>query len=254
MDDLSTGSESDYSNSWISWFLSTKGNEYFAEVDEDYILDRFNLTGLNGEVVQEYSRALNLITDNLDDESLDDDVREAVETSARFLYGLIHARYIVTSRGLAKMLEKYRKADFGRCPRVYCYSQPLLPVGLSDIPYQKAVKLYCPRCEDIYSPKSNRHGTIDGAYFGTTFPHMLFMVYPQMIPGKGQPIGSSSVADVNRSLVAGQQQRGEGPSSVGSVSTSSVAVKAERYEPRIFGFKVNEDAKLARWRTAKRDA
>ncbi|KAK6908758.1 hypothetical protein I203_102761 [Kwoniella mangroviensis CBS 8507] len=256
MEDLSTGSESDYSNSWISWFLSTKGNEYFAEVDEDYILDRFNLTGLNGEVVQEYSRALNLITDNLDEESLDDDVREAVETSARFLYGLIHARYIVTSRGLSKMLEKYRKADFGRCPRVYCYQQPLLPVGLSDIPYQKAVKLYCPRCEDIYSPKSNRHGSIDGAYFGTTFPHMLFMVYPQMIPGKGQPVGSSSVADVNRSLANQQKDNTAGPSSLGSgaISTSGVAIKAERYEPRIFGFKVNEDAKLYRWRTAKRDA
>lgn len=39
--------------------------EYFAEVDEDYILDRFNLTGLNGEVVQEYQRALDLITDCL---------------------------------------------------------------------------------------------------------------------------------------------------------------------------------------------
>jgi hypothetical protein len=34
-------------------------------VDEDYILDRFNLTGLNGEVVQEYQRALDLITDSL---------------------------------------------------------------------------------------------------------------------------------------------------------------------------------------------
>lgn len=34
-------------------------------MDEDYILDRFNLTGLNGEVVQEYSRALDLITDSL---------------------------------------------------------------------------------------------------------------------------------------------------------------------------------------------
>ena len=39
--------------------------EYFAEVDDDYILDRFNLTGLNAEVVQEYSRALDLITDSL---------------------------------------------------------------------------------------------------------------------------------------------------------------------------------------------
>ena len=52
-------------HSWITWFLSTKGNEYFVEIDEDYILDRFNLTGLNGEVVQEYARALDLITDQL---------------------------------------------------------------------------------------------------------------------------------------------------------------------------------------------
>jgi casein kinase II subunit beta len=38
------------------------------------------------------------------------------------------------------------------------------------------------------------------------------------------------------------------------VSTATTALKAERYEPRIFGFKVNEEAKLARWRTARRDA
>ncbi|KAL1408209.1 casein kinase 2 regulatory subunit [Vanrija albida] len=242
MDDLSTGSESDYSNTWIAWFLSTKGNEYFAEVDEDYILDRFNLTGLNGEVVQEYQRALDLITDNLDDEDLDDDTREAVETSARFLYGLIHARYIVTSRGLQKMLDKYRKADFGRCPRVYCSGQPLLPVGLTDIPYQKAVKLYCPRCEDIYSPKSNRHGSIDGAYFGSTFPHMLFMAYPQMIPSKGQP-ASGERGDLRRE-----------PTGIGGVSTATAALKADTYEPKIFGFRVHEEAQLARWRRARRTA
>lgn len=78
-------------------------------------------------------------------------------------------------------------------------------MGLSDLPFQKAVKLFCPRCEDIYSPKSSRHGTIDGAFFGSTFPHMLvsekcreplvldhcssllitqFMVYPHMLPSK----------------------------------------------------------------------
>lgn len=45
-----------------------------------------------------------LLADLLDDAELDDDVRESIETSARFLYGLIHARYIVTSRGLGKMV------------------------------------------------------------------------------------------------------------------------------------------------------
>jgi casein kinase II subunit beta len=49
---------------WISWFLSSKGNEYFCEVDEDFILDRFNLTGLNNEVAN-YAQALDLITDQL---------------------------------------------------------------------------------------------------------------------------------------------------------------------------------------------
>lgn len=44
--------------------MSSKGNEYFCEVEEDYILDRFNLTGLNTEV-QHYAQALDMITDNL---------------------------------------------------------------------------------------------------------------------------------------------------------------------------------------------
>jgi casein kinase II subunit beta len=132
---------------------------------------------------------------------------------------------------------------------VYCYQQPLLPVGLSDIPYQKAVKLYCPRCEDIYSPKSNRHGSIDGAYFGTTFPHMLFLVYPQMVPGKGQPVGSST-ADVNR---LGAMAVREGPSGIGNISTATAALKADRHDPKIFGFRVHEHAKLQRWQAAMRD-
>jgi casein kinase II subunit beta len=53
-----------FPSQWISWFLSSKGNEYFCQVDEDFILDRFNLTGLNNEVAN-YTQALDLITDNL---------------------------------------------------------------------------------------------------------------------------------------------------------------------------------------------
>jgi hypothetical protein len=63
MDDFETSaSDSDYANSWTSWFLGCKGNEYFCEIDEDYITDRFNLTYLNNEV-NHYNDALELITD-----------------------------------------------------------------------------------------------------------------------------------------------------------------------------------------------
>lgn len=85
-------------------FVSSRGNEYFCEIDEDYLTDRFNLTGLNTEVPY-YQHALDLITDVFDLDA-DDDLREQIEKSARHLYGLVHARYITTTRGLAKMVSE----------------------------------------------------------------------------------------------------------------------------------------------------
>ncbi|XP_034709319.1 putative casein kinase II subunit beta-4 isoform X2 [Vitis riparia] len=178
-----SGSDGDDA-SWISWFCHMRGHEFFCEVDDDYIQDDFNLCGLSSQVPY-YDYALDLILDveSSHGDSFTEEQNELVESAAEMLYGLIHVRYILTSKGLAAMLDKYKDCDFGRCPRVYCCGQACLPVGLSDIPRSSTVNVYCPKCEDIYYPRSKSQD-IDGAYFGTTFPHLFLMTYGHLKPQK----------------------------------------------------------------------
>ncbi|CAL5398174.1 unnamed protein product [Camellia sinensis] len=179
-----SGSDGD-DTSWISWFCNLRGNEFFCEVDDEYIQDDFNLCGLSSQVPY-YDYALDLILDveSSHGDSFTEEQNELVESAAEMLYGLIHVRYILSTKGMAAMLDKYKNFDFGRCPRVYCCGQPCLPVGQSDIPRSSTVKIYCPKCEDIYYPRSKYQGNIDGAYFGTTFPHLFLITYGHLKPQK----------------------------------------------------------------------
>lgn len=59
------------------------------------------------------------------------------------------------------------------------YHSSVVNLGLSDM---LGVKLYCPKCMDVYNPKSFRHLHINETYFGTGFPHVLFMVHPEYRP------------------------------------------------------------------------
>ncbi|CAH9086621.1 unnamed protein product [Cuscuta europaea] len=171
--------------SWISWYCNLRGNEFFCEVDDDYIQDDFNLYGLSS-LVPYYDYALDLILDieSSHGDMFTEEQNEIVESAAEMLYGLIHVRYILTTKGIAAMQEKYKNAEFGRCPRVHCCGQPCLPVGQSDIPRQSTVKIYCPKCEEIYTPRSRYQDGIDGAYFGTTFPHLFLMSHGHLKPQK----------------------------------------------------------------------
>eukprot|EP01105_Mastigella_eilhardi_P006843 TRINITY_DN18358_c0_g1_i1.p1 TRINITY_DN18358_c0_g1~~TRINITY_DN18358_c0_g1_i1.p1 ORF type:complete len:281 (-),score=101.39 TRINITY_DN18358_c0_g1_i1:52-894(-) len=189
--------------SWIEWFVSQKGNELLCEVDEEFIQDSFNLYGLPA-MVRYYQYVLDIILDNENDDKPPTDNQEQLQMYAELLYGLIHARFITTARGLSLMRDKYRQGDFGRCPRVSCQSQGLLPVGLSDLPGNHTVKMYCPRCEELYFPKLQRHVNVDGAFFGTSFAHLLLMQYPELCPQRANP--------------------------------------SQRYVPKVFGFRLHKSA------------
>ena len=76
-------SASDEDSAWISWFTSLRGNEFFVEVDDEYIQDDFNLTGLSA-LVPYYDYALDMILDveMPIDETLNEEQQELVESAA----------------------------------------------------------------------------------------------------------------------------------------------------------------------------
>ena len=109
------------------------------------------------------------------------------------VYGLIHNRYIRTAEGQAKMLVKYIQGAFGVCPRALCNSQKCLPVGLSEKLRSSRVKIFCPKCDEVYmvqkyQPAKNglpagvhTATNLVGAYFGESFPQAFLTWNEAMI-------------------------------------------------------------------------
>lgn len=277
--------------SWISSFCSLMGHEFFAEVSEDFIEDDFNLTGLQSQVPM-YKEALEMILDvepeedeeeeeeeeeedDDDDEILGDekppgyrrgDRRHArvasdlsvIESSAELLYGLIHQRYITSRPGIQQMLEKHEMQHFGVCPRVNCNGCKVLPVGRSDTPGQETVKLFCPSCQDLYTPPNSRFHSVDGAFFGTTFGCLFFMTFPELDigPRLDQPISPTLqqrypglAASVSRQNTLPADQPAE-INGVKTVNFSPGLGPDKIYESRIYGFRVSERSRVGprmRW-------
>ena len=70
----------------------------------------------------------------------------------------------------------------------------MLPVGLKDDIGVDTVKIFCPKCQSVYHPpptrsRSGHHSSnsgggsaVDGAAFGTTFPHLFLMTFNNLVP------------------------------------------------------------------------
>ncbi|KAH8887653.1 hypothetical protein GQ53DRAFT_287510 [Thozetella sp. PMI_491] len=274
--------------SWIASFCSLLGHEYFAEVSEEFIEDDFNLTGLQTQVAM-YKEALEMILDvepeeedddeeeeEEDDEDLSGDGRDGmlraqhgerrqhsriasdlsvIESSAEMLYGLIHQRFICSRAGIQQMSEKYELGHFGSCPRTNCNQARTLPVGLSDIPGEETVKLFCPSCLDVYVPPNSRFQTVDGAFFGRTFGALFLLTFPEYDLSKSGADTLTSLARSGNSSSLTVDDNGM----INGVFARNVAPGLGRgriYEPKIYGFRVSEIARSGprmRWLRDKPD-
>ena len=177
---------------WIYWFCKLKGNEYFAEVDEDFIKKEENLQGIEVKNFTKIMLSESSIKDNTLTKELIEDLQEIRE-----VYGYIHKRFINTPEGLGLMREKFINGVFGYCPRMLCNKQVMLPVGLSEDMRYSQVKVFCPLCQEVYKPINIFYGFSDkkifkfdlpdGVFFGTSFPQSFLMHFPDLDPRNNSP-------------------------------------------------------------------
>jgi len=163
-----------------------------------------------------------------------------IESSAEMLYGLIHQRFICSRAGIQQMSEKYDLGHFGVCPRHNCNMARTLPVGLSDIPGEDTVKLFCPSCLDVYVPPNSRFQTVDGAFFGRTFGALFLLTFPDYDISK---TGADHLTGLNRSNNANSAEENLMLNGMFARNIAPGLGAKKIYEPRIYGFRVAEIAK-----------
>ena len=176
-------------NDWIHWFCKLKGNEYFVEIDEDFLKNKENLTGIKCD------KFMKTLLSEKPSPTIKELTREIIEdlSELREVYGLIHKRFINTPLGLGLIREKFLDGVYGYCPRILCNKQVLLPVGLSEDMRYSQVKVFCPLCQEVYKPTDIFYGEQigkkvykfdlpDGVFFGTSFPQTFLLNFPDLDP------------------------------------------------------------------------
>lgn len=158
-------------------FINT---ELLIPVPLDFLEDSFNYTDL-AALVSNFDGALRYLLYTYSGEDPDACGDEVLQQEAGLLYGLLHARYVTTEPGLARLKKLVLARRFGSCPREGCRSCPLIPVGVSDTPGVAPVSGYCLGCRDVYAPlpvASLGAEDVDGAFYGASLPHLLCLQFP----------------------------------------------------------------------------
>ncbi|KAJ7765868.1 hypothetical protein DFH07DRAFT_955538 [Mycena maculata] len=154
-----------------------------------------DLTALKDEVAN-YAQALDLITDLLG----------TIRSSS------ISAAMRVISSPPHHPRSKNTNEATSAAARASSASPSLPPVGLIDsLTRSPSSSTAAAAKTSTYSAKSSHHGSIDSAYFGMTFPHLLYLVYPTLIPPADGPSNANAGGEeAGRRAGCGRNAAGRG--------------------------------------------
>lgn len=97
---------------WLQWYLALEDNEFFVEVERDFIIDKFNLINLREQVgnpppisKERLKAALKLIMSERvpSEEDLQNAKFLELNQDAFDVYNRLHSRYVATPQGMAKV-------------------------------------------------------------------------------------------------------------------------------------------------------
>jgi casein kinase II subunit beta len=172
------------SMSWVEWFLCVEPRgRFFVKIDGPYIRDTFNVYGLRNKIGKNFKWALDTIRGPyVAPNRRQADCPADLDEAAIRLYGLLHARYLLTKSAMEQMRDKYMNGDFCRCPRTFCEQTLCLPYGRSDEVDESSLMMFCPKCREVYLPEDEVCARIDGAFFGTSWIHMFMQEWAHIFP------------------------------------------------------------------------
>lgn len=163
---------------FAKWITTQKQYKILVHITDDFLADSFNYYGLN-KYVDRYKEAMNVVrgcyTERVEKDR--DLLRQSI-----LLYGLLHARYLLTYDGIDDIKDHFSKGMFPPCPRYLCKGHSTLPYGTSEIYGEDKLKLFCPGCCDVYELDHPLYSKIDGAFFGPNYVHVLKQKYRTVTP------------------------------------------------------------------------
>jgi hypothetical protein len=150
-----------------------------------------------------YRRALRLILnegieDDQDDIKTDKDLiipPYAIQKAAEALYLMIHARFVISPRGLEAIRQVMTMDNtvFGKCPRSTCRGTGLLPYGYyndytsantatsTSTSKSSLCHRYCPSCGEVWTSWDSK---TDGCAWGPSWCHLFLLCFGSQVYAK----------------------------------------------------------------------